>query len=282
MQTELNKVVTALQEFYAREAFLLEKDLGERALTHRLAVHFEKQFSGWEVDCDYDRLGERTLRLPHGSIVSTDDHLGKSIYPDIVVHQREIPNNLLAVEVRKSANHQPLGARPAQAAGADRSASVVRLLDRRAADARQEAGHDVGSLYRRRDRPGPVRLVRRAAEGCGLERRMKPAKRRFIDDAHTIDPGDLPSVAIAQHALAQQARAQAASAPDLEAILANPKIVKTLDDIKADDARTLCRTEAHHRNPGAALQGKGPRRILPEADAGTRLQGRCRSTAKAM
>ena len=108
MQTELNKVVTALSEFYAHEIFLLEKDVGERALTHRLAVHIERQFAGWQVDCDYDRLGERTLRLPHGTIVSTDDHLGKSIYPDIVVHQREIPNNLLTIEVRKSANHQPL------------------------------------------------------------------------------------------------------------------------------------------------------------------------------
>jgi hypothetical protein len=108
MQAELNKLVSALREFYAHEKFLLEKDVGERALTHRLAVHIEKQFSGWEVDCDYDRLGDRTLRLPHGSIVSTDDHLGKSIYPDIVVHQRDIPNNLLAVEVRKASNHQPL------------------------------------------------------------------------------------------------------------------------------------------------------------------------------
>jgi hypothetical protein len=107
MQTELNKVVTALQEFYARETFLLEKDLGERALTHRLAVHLEKQFPGWEVDCDYNRLGERTLRLPHGTIVSTDDHLAKSVYPDIVVHKRETPNNLLAIEVRKASNHQP-------------------------------------------------------------------------------------------------------------------------------------------------------------------------------
>ena len=106
MQAELNNVVTALQEFYAHERFLFEHDLGERALTHRLAVHLEKRFSGWEVDCDYDRLGERTLRLPHGSIISTDDHLAKSIYPDIVVHQRAIPNNLLAIEVRKAANHQ--------------------------------------------------------------------------------------------------------------------------------------------------------------------------------
>src|SRR5437899_11208581 len=107
MQTELNKVITALREFYAHEAFLLEKEAGERALTHRLAVHFEKQFPGWEIDCEYDRLGDRTLRLPHGTIVSTDDHLAKSIYPDIVVHQREIPNNLLAIEVRKATNHQP-------------------------------------------------------------------------------------------------------------------------------------------------------------------------------
>jgi hypothetical protein len=108
MQTELNKLVVALQEFYVEEAFLLEKDLGERALTHRLAVHLEKHYPGWQVDCEYNRLGERTLRLPHGTIVSTDDALGKSIFPDIVVHQREIPNNLLAVEVRKASNHQPI------------------------------------------------------------------------------------------------------------------------------------------------------------------------------
>src|SRR5882724_6337155 len=42
MQTELNKVVAALGEFYARETFLFEKDTGERTLTHRLAVHLER------------------------------------------------------------------------------------------------------------------------------------------------------------------------------------------------------------------------------------------------
>ena len=106
MQTELNKLVTALQEFYAQETFLFEKDLGERTLTHRFAVHLERQFPGWSIDCDYDRLGERTLQLPHGTIVSTDEHFAKSIYPDIVVHKREVPNNLLAIEVRKTENRQ--------------------------------------------------------------------------------------------------------------------------------------------------------------------------------
>ena len=80
MQTELNKVIAAVQEFYAQETFLLERDLGERTLTHRIAVYVERQFAGWQVDCNYDRLGERTLRLPRGSGSSTDDHLGKSIY----------------------------------------------------------------------------------------------------------------------------------------------------------------------------------------------------------
>ena len=108
MHTELDKVVAALKEFYAREAFLFAQDLGERTLTHRLAVHLEKQFPDFDVDCDFDRLGPRTLQLPHGSIVSTDDHLGKSIYPDIDVHQRAVPNNLLAIEVRKAGNHQPV------------------------------------------------------------------------------------------------------------------------------------------------------------------------------
>ena len=57
MQTVLNKVIAGLHAFYANEAFLLEKEAGERALTHRLAVHLEKQFPGWETDCEYDRLG---------------------------------------------------------------------------------------------------------------------------------------------------------------------------------------------------------------------------------
>ena len=108
MQTELNKLVTALHEFYEHETYILRKDLGERTLTHRLAVQLERQFPGWQVDCEFNRLGERMLRLPKGTIVSTDDALGKSVFPDIVVHQRDVPKNLLAIEVRKVPNHQPL------------------------------------------------------------------------------------------------------------------------------------------------------------------------------
>jgi tripeptide aminopeptidase len=46
-------------------------------------------------------------------------------------------------------------------------------------------------------------------------------------------------VAVAQHALVQQVRAQDVSMPELDAILAHPKVVNMLDDIKADDERTF-------------------------------------------
>ncbi|WP_300185485.1 hypothetical protein [Bradyrhizobium sp.] len=107
VQAELDKVVHTLGDFYARETHLLDQDLGERALTHRLAVHLESRFPGWDVDCDYNRLGERRLRLPKASIISTDDDSGKSVFPDIIVHRRTVPENLLAIELRKATNHQP-------------------------------------------------------------------------------------------------------------------------------------------------------------------------------
>ena len=46
-------------------------------------------------------------------------------------------------------------------------------------------------------------------------------------------------VALAQNAQVREVRAQVTAAPDLEAILAHPKIVKSLDDIKADDERAF-------------------------------------------
>jgi hypothetical protein len=108
MQVELDKVARAVHDLYAREARLFEQDLGERTLTHRFAVCLEHQFPGWNVDCDYNRLGDRRPRLQKASIVSTDDELGKSIFPDVVVHRPGVPDHLLAIEIRKQRNHQPL------------------------------------------------------------------------------------------------------------------------------------------------------------------------------
>lgn len=108
MQGELDKVARAVDELYAREARLFKLELGERTLTHRFAVYLEKQFPEWNVDCDYNRLQDRTWLLPKASIVSTDDEYGKSMFPDVAVHRREVPDNLLVVEIRKAGNPQSL------------------------------------------------------------------------------------------------------------------------------------------------------------------------------
>src|SRR3954471_11120095 len=44
---------------------------------------------------------------------------------------------------------------------------------------------------------------------------------------------------VVQHALVRDARAQGAAGTELEVILAQPRVIKSLDDIKADDDRTF-------------------------------------------
>jgi hypothetical protein len=67
MQAELNKVVGALKEFYARETHLFERDLGERTLTHRLAVQVEKQFSGMGSRLRLQQAGRTNTAAAQGN-----------------------------------------------------------------------------------------------------------------------------------------------------------------------------------------------------------------------
>ena len=137
----------------------------------------EKQFAGWEVDCDYDRLGERTMRLPHGSVSSTDDHLGKSIYPDIVVHQRDIPNNLLAIEVRKASNHQPIEHDQHKLkALTDPHLWFAFSIGVFVTLAKKNVTF-IGGLCRRHHRAADLGVVRRAAEGSGAGGLMRTSHR---------------------------------------------------------------------------------------------------------
>jgi len=75
----------------------------ERSITHRLAVHMEPLFPGWNVDCEYDKDGD--IRKAVEGIADcnarkkTDD-----IFPDIIVHHRTrlgADNNLLVIEMKK-------------------------------------------------------------------------------------------------------------------------------------------------------------------------------------
>lgn len=53
----------ALQEFWEKDICLLGYTANERSITHRLAIYLEKYFSGYDVDCEYNRAGEIPKRI---------------------------------------------------------------------------------------------------------------------------------------------------------------------------------------------------------------------------
>ncbi len=93
----------ALSQLIRSDADLLRIDANERSITHRIALYLEKYFSGWNVDCEYNRDGHEPKRLGlNPEQISSDDTNGKTVYPDIIVHKRNTDNNLLVIEVKKT------------------------------------------------------------------------------------------------------------------------------------------------------------------------------------
>ena len=91
----------AKNEFLEKEKSIIKNDTNERTLTQRLAFYLELRknikYENYSVDCEYNRKEEDIKRLKFGK--NTDK---KEIYPDIIVHQRKIKNNLIAIEMKKT------------------------------------------------------------------------------------------------------------------------------------------------------------------------------------
>ncbi|MCK9356292.1 MAG: hypothetical protein M0R22_03960 [Dehalococcoidia bacterium] len=84
----------ALQQFFMRDSYLLESDVHEGDVSHRIAVYLEQSFPLWHVDCEFNRDGQDVKRTSEASM---------GFRPDIIVHRRGRSGpNLLAVEIKKS------------------------------------------------------------------------------------------------------------------------------------------------------------------------------------
>ena len=94
------RLLRAQAAFLAADAQLLTVDANERTLTAKFATYVQDQFPGWNVDCDYNRLGARTKRLRWRDPLRTG--LPEAVYPDIIVHRRNTNDNLLVIEAKKS------------------------------------------------------------------------------------------------------------------------------------------------------------------------------------
>ncbi|BDP40284.1 hypothetical protein DAETH_02530 [Deinococcus aetherius] len=119
----LERFQRALAELWAFDRVLIERRLGQKTVTHRLAVYLERQFPGFHTDCEYSRnsrVDEDTYDFPSMSRPRQRDlrrnlvrqglsegeaedaaHTVTHAYPDIIVHYREENHlNLLVVETR--------------------------------------------------------------------------------------------------------------------------------------------------------------------------------------
>ena len=85
------KVGQALRELLDQDAHLFVADANERAITGAFARHLTPKFPDWNVDTEYNR-DRHEIKKSNGDIV----------VPDVIVHHRGTPDNLLVIEVKKS------------------------------------------------------------------------------------------------------------------------------------------------------------------------------------
>lgn len=101
-----SRVFQAATSLLTHDKYLLTCDLNERSITHKFAEHLQREFSEWNVDCEYNRdhHDPKRLDLPRHDDVHSDDLDAKTVYPDIIVHRRGTNLNIVVIEVKKSTN----------------------------------------------------------------------------------------------------------------------------------------------------------------------------------
>lgn len=92
---KLIKILTnAIDKCLVNDLELIQNEM-EWAISHRLAVYLESNFPGWNVDCEYIKMGPE-YKTKHGSD-------GKYKRPDIIIHNRgrvDSVSNLLVIEIK--------------------------------------------------------------------------------------------------------------------------------------------------------------------------------------
>jgi hypothetical protein len=108
------KFLSALKNFYIKDCKLVEYKVAERALTHNLAEHLQDEFPEYDVDCEYNKVGEgdpkrigflffQMQRKGRNKCCGDCDRCRKNkcvIFPDIIVHKRGQVDNLIVVEAK--------------------------------------------------------------------------------------------------------------------------------------------------------------------------------------
>lgn len=108
-QEELQrKVKAAIDRLLNWDAYLLEQDVNERSISHKLASYLQNEVGDeWHVDCEYNRnhdVAKRLVSLPvYRELIEIGDTRAKTVFPDIIIHHRGTnKDNLLVIEMKKT------------------------------------------------------------------------------------------------------------------------------------------------------------------------------------
>ena len=98
------RVLCALSMLVERDRHLLDVDVHERSITTHLREYLGKLFPEWNVDGEYNRHGDDIKRLKefYRNCTGVESPKDSDVVPDIIVHKRGKPCNLLVVEVKKT------------------------------------------------------------------------------------------------------------------------------------------------------------------------------------
>ncbi len=97
----------SISKLLRSDADILINDINERTISHRLAIYIEPYFSGWNVDCEYNRNHDDPKRLDiQRRNIKSDDTQATTVYPDIIVHRRGTDENLVVIEIKKTTSNE--------------------------------------------------------------------------------------------------------------------------------------------------------------------------------
>lgn len=100
----------AVKQLLDLDSYLLEEDVNERSITHRLAMYLQTVIHDLNVDVEYNRnLGEiKQITGVNKKTTTLDDSDACSVYPDIIVHKRNSAENYLVIETKKKGKDESL------------------------------------------------------------------------------------------------------------------------------------------------------------------------------
>ena len=105
IETALN---SAIDQLLTADHDVIENNVNERTISHRLAIYLESHFPEWDIDCEYNRDHDdsKKINITRRNTSSDDTH-ATTVFPDIIIHKRGTRRNLLVIEIKKTTSSEP-------------------------------------------------------------------------------------------------------------------------------------------------------------------------------